>query len=198
MNKYFKILCVGCLLIILTISTSALANVEQKIVTKTQANQAFEYALQYVEHEVAYKLGGRFSIAQYLAALADGKQPGLDIGVDASAVVINAYRSVFPSLLFKPSADSTRYVSDVSSSVIYHYNSIPITEDDLTKGDLVFFKNAAGNIIGVSLFSHFEGNLIHFITASQSAGKVIVSKINMEGNYWKTHFAGYGRLLYAE
>ena len=111
------------------------------LITIEEANQAHDYAMQYVENEVAYLYGGRQSVEAYLAALADGKVPGQDIGADASAVVVNAYRNVIPNIRFflirvkRPVADT--------SSVIANYNSVPISQDELVPGDLIFFKDAS-------------------------------------------------------
>lgn len=195
MTKNMKALALSLLLLLLCLSYTV-ASAEQLLVNEQQVNGAFQYALKYVNHQVAYKLGGRLTVEQYITALAEGQEPGTEIGVDASALVINAYQDVVPNMLFKPHKDSASLAPDVSSSVLYHWNSEPITEEELTKGDLIFFKNTAGNIMGVSLFSHIQGNIIHFITASQSAGKVIISNINMNGDYWSKHFAGFARLKY--
>ena len=94
--------------------------------------------------KMAYLFGGRQSVEAYLTALADGKVPGEEIGVDASAVVVNAYRHVVPNIRFFFDESGKTLVSDATSSLIAKYNSIPITQEELGPGDLIFFKDANG------------------------------------------------------
>ncbi len=167
------------------------------LITIEEANQAHDYAMQYVENEVAYLYGGRQSVEAYLAALADGKVPGQDIGADASAVVVNAYRNVIPNIRFFFDQSQKTLVADATSSVIANYNSVPISQDELVPGDLIFFKDASGNINGIAIFSEIKGEVIHFITASANQGKVVRTNAYFHGAFWTNSFAGYGRLQYA-
>ncbi len=169
---------------------------KQWIVTTGQSNSAFEYAKGYVNNQVAYQYGGRLTVEEYKNALAEGKEPGQDIGVDSSAVVLNAYRSILPDIRFWTNAHQNRTYSDVSSSTLYHWNRKPLAKHQLVPGDLVFFKTTGGNIMGVGLFSHFQGNVIHFIVASANAGQVVLTNVDTNGSYWHNHFAGFGRLQY--
>ncbi len=183
-----------CLLAQLIIVSSV--DARRWISTTQQANNAFEYAMGYVTNQVAYRLGGRLSLTEYAEALAQGKEPGTDIGVDSSAVVLNSYRHHIPNIRFWGNEAQTSTFADVSSSALYHYNSQPLAKEQLVPGDLIFFKNTADRIIGVGLFSHMQGSVIHFIVASANAGQVIITNANTNGAYWRDHFAGFGRLQY--
>lgn len=170
---------------------------EKYLITIEQANQAHDYALQYVSNEVAYLYGGRLSVEAYLAALADGKVPGEEIGADASAVVVNAYRHVIPNIRFFFDETQKALVTDATSGLIANYNSVLISRDQLVPGDLIFFKDAFGNISGVAIFSEFKGDVVHFVTASASRGKVVRTNAYVNGDFWTSSFAGFGRLQYA-
>lgn len=186
----------GLMLTAIITSTAIAAASNQYLITDTQAKQAYEYALAYVKNEVAYLYGGRQSVEAYLDGLAKGKTPGEDIGVDASGLIVNAYRHVIPNIRFYFDQSQTTTVADATSSLLYNFNCKPITQTELQPGDLIFFQNAAGNITGVAVFSHISGDVIHFITASVNAGKVVLTNALLSGNYWKTNFAGFGRLQY--
>lgn len=184
-----------CLLLLIIATTSVTAT-NQWIATSIQAEQAYDYAMEYVTNEVAYLYGGRLQVDQYLQELEAGKQPGIDIGVDASALVVNAYRDNIPSLKFWYDENQTRIVSDATSSILANYNSQTISKDNLIPGDLIFFQNSNGVINGVAIFSHIQGEVIHFITASANAGKVVLTNALLQGDYWNNSFARFGRLLY--
>lgn len=184
------------LLMLMGILTAQTWAANRYLITTEQANQAHDYALRYVENEVAYLFGGRQSVEAYLTALADGKVPGEEIGVDASAVVVNAYRHVVPNIRFFFDESGKTLVSDATSSLIAKYNSIPITQEELDPGDLIFFKDANGSINGIAIFSELRGSVIHFITASANAGKVVRTNAYLNGEFWTTRFAGFGRLQY--
>lgn len=166
----------------------------QLTVSQQQAYQAYEYALEYVNNEVAYLYGGRISVEQYLTELALCKEPGVDIGVDASALVVNSYRNVISDIRFWFDDTKTTTVSDATSNILAEFNSNPLAQSEIVPGDLIFFKNAAGNINGVAIFSHIQGNVIHFITASANKGKVVLTNARLDGNYWADAFGGFGRL----
>ncbi len=169
---------------------------DQLSVSPEQANKAYTYALQYVNNEVAYVFGGRINVQQYLDALSQGLVPGVDIGVDASALVVNSYKTVLPELKFWFDDSRTSKVADATSSILAKYNSKPLEETEVIPGDLIFFKDQGGNITGVAIFSHVEGEVIHFITASASQGKVVLTNARVTGQYWADTFAGFGRLAY--
>ncbi|MFY9203108.1 MAG: hypothetical protein WAO96_05685, partial [Limnochordia bacterium] len=61
---------------------------------------------------------------------------------------------------------------------------------------LIFFKDANGSINGIAIFSELRGSVIHFITASANAGKVVRTNAYLNGEFWTTRFAGFGRLQY--
>ncbi len=154
--------------------------------------------MQYVEHEVAYLFGGRYTIDEYLEAIGDGKEAGIEVGVDSSAVVLNSYRSAIPGILFRIDETGSRLARDISSSALYHYNTRHISLDQVRPGDLIFFKNSAGAITGVGIYSHTKGNnVVHFIVASANSGKVVLTNVVIGGNYWETRVAGFGRLEYS-
>lgn len=165
-------------------------------VSADQSQAALNYAQRYVEHEVAYLLGGRLTVERYLEREAAGEEPGADIGVDASAVVVNAYRAAVPGLRFWTDREQTQMAADAGSRTLYHYSSSPIEYDAVRPGDLVFFQSDTGTIIGVGLFTHSTETSVHFIVASPTAGKVIHTHALKDGDYWQNSFAGFGRLSY--
>lgn len=194
-NKKMKILflCLTCMVMGFSINVSA---TNQMTVTTTQAQAAYDYALQYVNHEVAYMYGGRLTVADYLDALADKQVAGTQIGVDASALVVNSYQAVVPNLGFSFNATQSRVITDATSSILANYNSQSLELEELVAGDLIFFKNSAGNINGVAIFSEVKGDVIFFITASANAGKVVLTNARLNGDYWQGSCAGYARLEY--
>lgn len=168
---------------------------QQWIVTGEQAQQAFDYGMSYVQSEVPYRYGGRQTVEQYQTAAAASQKDNL--GVDSSGMVINAYRSVIPEMRFWTDSNMSRAATDVSSSTLYYHNSRQISLDEAVSGDLIFFQSASGQIMGVGLFSHLQGEVAHFIVASANAGKVILTNAHIEGDYWKNSVAGIGRLQYS-
>ena len=74
------------------------------------ARRALEEALRFAdviyqwegraEQGVAYLWGGRMSVDEYLQAVAEGKRPGVEAGVDASGLVVQAYRAADPAIRF--------------------------------------------------------------------------------------------------
>lgn len=186
---------IAAILIILAVSAQAAAG-NMYLTTTEQANQAHNYALKYVEHEVAYLYGGRMSLETYLAKLEAGLTPGEEIGIDASALVVNAYRHVIPNIRFYFDGSQSTTVADATSSILANYNIKPISQEELVPGDLIFFKSASGNISGAAIFSEIKGRVIYFITASANAGKVILTNALLDGSYWTSSFAGFGRLQY--
>ncbi len=161
-----------------------------------QGQAALNYAQRYVEYETAYLLGGRLTIERYLERKAAGDEPGVDIGVDASAVVVNSYRAAVPSIRFWTNQERTQMAADVGSRTLFHYSSSPIDDDAVRPGDLVFFQNDAGAIIGVGLFTHSTNAAVHFIVASPNAERVIHTHAVKDGDYWQNSFAGFRRLVY--
>lgn len=178
------------ILLVLLLSVSAQA--KQFVVTESQAHGALLYGMQYVEHEVLYLFGGRLSVEDYLRAQSHGRT---NIGVDASAVVVNSYRAQIPGIHFFRGENSNPG-TDTNSTSLYRYNSKPLTKEEVVPGDLVFFKNSEGTIIGVGLFSHFTGDKVAYIVASPNRGKVDVVEVPMSGPYWQGSFAGFFRLQY--
>lgn len=194
--KLTKLTYVLGIVLVLVISTGSTMAGDELTVTTDQAEQAYEYALEYVENEVAYLYGGRLNVEQYLDLLANGYVPGEDIGVDASALVVNAYRQIIPELKFWFDDTKTNTTLDATSKILYLYNCQPLSIEQIEPGDIIFFQNDDGNIIGTAIFSHVSGNVIHFITASSTAGKVVLTNAFLEGDYWLNTFAGFGRLQY--
>lgn len=171
------------------------SSANQLVATTAQAEAAFSYGMEYVSNKVAYKYGGRITVDAYLQALAEGQKPG-DVGVDSSAIIRNAYRSIIPELRFWGDQSQSIKYSDVSSSALYQWNTKPLELDEVHRGDLLFFKNDQGTITGVGLVSHIDDHVIHFIVASANAGTVILTNLDMQGTYWQTSFAGFARLRY--
>ncbi len=188
-------LCLKAFAVVLFVAVVAPAAGAGMEATEEMRLEAVEYARKYVEEEAAFLLGGRFTVDEYLEAVDAGLEPGEEVGVDASAVVRNAYRSVNPDIRFLAWADGPPQ-QDVTSSALYHYNSRPLDQDEAQPGDLLFFENGNGRIIGVGLITDMTYNSVHFITASASAGQVIETHLLFAGDYFQESVAGFGRLTY--
>ena len=50
----------------------------------------------------------------------------------------------------------------------------------------------------MAIYERTVGRNIRFVVASASAGKVVQTGANLDGEYWATRFAGAGRLLRIE
>lgn len=172
----------------------------------SEAQQALAAAKQYVTVEyqiddgmwqgVAYLYGGQDTIPDYLQKIAEGAQPGKQAGIDASGLVINAYQAVYPDLRFSYRANSEEtLVNDASSKTLYLWNVRPLAPEELMPGDLVFFGTEGYGINGVALYAGRQGQLMQIVTASQSQGKVVLTRVRVGGDYWKRSFAGAGRLI---
>lgn len=170
------------------------------------AQQALEAAMQYVNLEyefegepgqgVAYLYGGQDTVTSYLKKIAQGAEPGRQAGIDASGLVINAYREVHPQLTFVHRGNSQETeVKDATSSTLYLWNVEPLTPEELRPGDLVFFGTEGTGINGVALYAGRQGELMQIVTASQSQRKVVMTRIRVGGDYWKRSYAGAGRLI---
>jgi len=147
---------------------------------------------------VAYLWGGRMTLDEYLRAVSAGKKPGVEAGVDASALVVNAYRAADPGRRFRyVSGGEERWSTDATSAVIYEWNTEFVPYTSLRPGDLIFFQDEQGRVTGVALFERLEGPNVHFVVASAGSGKVIRTFLNVNNNYWKTRVKGTGRLLEA-
>lgn len=192
LNMTTKILLVT-LLLVLVVSGAAAANTMEA--SSVLRNLALEAAEEYVEEEVAYLLGGTTTLLDYVMGVRDGRVPGVDIGVDASGLVRNVFRRQQPDMRFfaGPNGPIQR---NVNSAALYHYNSRSLTLDQAEPGDLIFFQNEEGRIIGLGLISRITTSSVHFITASANAGMVIESHALIGGDYWNSSVAGFGRLTY--
>ncbi len=172
------------------------------------ARRALEEALRFAdviyqwegraEQGVAYLWGGRMSVDEYLQAVAEGKRPGVEAGVDASGLVVQAYRAADPAIRFVvESGGGEQRVRDVSSGALYRWNVRTVPVDELRPGDLIFFQNSSGQVSGVAIFERREGPNVHFVVASANSGKVIRTFLNVNNEYWKTRVLGAGQLLEA-
>ena len=158
-------------------------------------SMALDVAHEYVDAEVAYLLGGTTMLIDYLTAAGTDRVPGVDIGVDASALVRNVYRQHQPDMRFYAGSGGP-IQRNVNSASLFHYNTRRLTLNEVEPGDLIFFQNEDQRIIGVGIVSDVTNSSVHFITASASAGQVIESHALIGGDYYNSSVAGYGRLTY--
>ena len=191
------LLSVGCL-VVWTAAAMAFSDAE--------AEQALAAAMEYVTVEyrvdgelhqgVAYLYGGQDTVAAYLDKLKQGAEPGSQTGIDASGLVINAYKAVYPALELVSMAGSRELrVKDASSEALYLWNVRSLSADELRPGDLVFFGTEGRRVTGVALYAGRRGDLMEIVTASQSRGKVVLTTVRIGGDYWDNSFAGAGRLI---
>lgn len=166
--------------------------------------EALRFADVTYEHEgierqgVAYLLGGRISVERYVDAIAQGKAPGVDVGIDASGLVVQAYLAADPAFRFvsRPGGESL-LVRDASSTALYQWNVRTVPVEQLRPGDLIFFQNEGGRVAGVGIFERREGPNVHYIVASANAGRVIKTFNNVNNDYWRTRFLAAGQLLWS-
>lgn len=191
---------------IILLFSSGVQAVEIVQVTSAQAEQALQVAYDYAEFAYSYQgqqytgmpylLGGRTTRAEFEEALIRGESIE-NLGLDASGLVVNCYREVIPDLKFRYQSDRGFVpVSDVNSYALFNWNIVPKPLEELRPGDLIFFKNASGRIMGVGLLVRVTVNQVRCIVASENAGRIMETGMMLEGEYWKTHFAGGGRLTY--
>lgn len=148
------------------------------------------------ERGVAYRFGGRMSVDEFVRAVAEGKRPGAEAGVDASGLVVQAYRAAAPGWRFVEMQGGTaRLVADAGSASLYRWNVRVVPVEELRPGDLIFFKNESGQVSGVAIFERREGPNVHFVVASAGAGKAIRTFLNVNNEYWKTRVLAAGQLL---
>lgn len=195
------------ILTLLVAHSAALAQEPRgSVVSADVAKRALEEALRYtdVRYEfqgerrqgVAYLWGGRMSVDAFLGAVQSGKEPGVEAGADASAVVVNAYRAADPSLRFAVApGGAAALAQDATSRSLYEFNVQLIPIEQLRPGDLLFFSGSDGRVAGVGIFERRQGPNVHFIVASASAGKVIRTFLNINNEYWQTRFLAAGQLL---
>ncbi|HEY8498642.1 MAG TPA: hypothetical protein VIK90_05285 [Limnochordales bacterium] len=167
-------------------------------VSAEQALAALQEALRYVEAGVPYKLGGKATVQQYLALKEQDPQAAAAAGVDASGIVVNAYRAVLPDLtLYAGPPELGRTASYVTSEALFRYNTVPVPLEQVRPGDLLFFRSPGGDTItGVGLVSAVSGRIVRVVVASASRGRVVDIGIDTRGDYWARSVAGLGRLVY--
>ena len=97
------------------------------------AAQAAEEALNYArvqyplngesQQGMPFRLGGQTTLEQFLEAVQNGADPR-SMGVDASGLVVNVYRSVIPGLTFLMQGGPAGLVevTDANSAAIFYWN----------------------------------------------------------------------------
>ncbi|NLG70029.1 MAG: C40 family peptidase [Firmicutes bacterium] len=167
-------------------------------VSAQQALAALEEALRYVEAGVPYQLGGKITLEEYLALKEEDPEAAAARGVDASGVVVNAYRAALPDLtLFAGPPEQGRTTTYVTSEALFRYNTVPVPLEQAQPGDLLFFRSPGGDsITGVGVVSAVSGRIIRVVVASASRGRVVDIGIDTQGDYWARNVAGLGRLIY--
>ena len=204
--KYINITASWILIILVTVACLLIWPSKGLAFSDLEAKQALEAAMEYVTLEydsegelrqgVAYCFGGQDNISNYLSKISQGAEPGKEAGIDASGLVINAYRSVYPALRFVQVSNSRELVvNDANSMTLYLWNVRPLPPEELEPGDLVFFGTDGSGINGVALYAGEQDGRMQIVTASQSQGKVVVTGMRLGGDYWKRSFAGAGRLI---
>ena len=193
---------VAALVAVLVVSTSGAASAAEAGAVQTVSAQvalaALEQALRYVEAGVPYQLGGKITLEEYLALKEADPEAAATRGVDASGVVVNAYRAVLPDLqLLAGPPEQGRKATYVTSDALFRYNTVPVPLEQAQPGDLVFFRSAGGDSIGgVGIVSTISGRIVRVVVASASRGRVVEIGIDTQGDYWARNVAGLGRLIY--
>ncbi|MBO8126864.1 MAG: C40 family peptidase [Firmicutes bacterium] len=179
------------LVIIGTLSAFAAQGYEKYTVTADQGQAAAELAVKYAQAGVPFKLGGQVTLEAFAEA------ENTDDGIDASGLVVNVYKEVLGEVRWAGGGgEEPLLFADVSSSILFNWNTVPVSLEELRAGDLIFFKNSVGKIAGVGIFLAKKGDLVHFVVPSASQGRVIETYLNIKNAYWQQRFAGAGRLTY--
>lgn len=157
---------------------------------------ALQEALRYVEAEVPFVLGGKVSVDRFLELRGADPQAAASAGVDASGLVIQAFRSAVPSLrLYSGPPEEGRTAEHVTSAVLHRYNVVPVSLDQARPGDLLFFRSPqSGQINGVAIVHLVKLPVVRVVVASATQGKVVETGIDTRGTYWAQRVAGLGRL----
>lgn len=210
-------------------ASAAAADDDRRPLTEEEGALLAQAALAYADVEfvaggtvykgMPYLWGGRATVDQLLAAAEafgeDEAVPALaggaaaqptdvlsGVGVDASGLVVNALRQLRPNVRFAAAAGPNRqWLSDATSSLLYHYNVVHIDPAELRAGDFVFFGSVAGDAVsvsGVGVVTGRSGTRVDFVVASARAGRVIHTFARTDGDYWRNHIVGAGRFLLAE
>lgn len=166
------------------------------------AEEALNYArVQYpvegrTEQGMPFRLGGQTTLEEFLEAVQNGADPR-SLGVDASGLVVNVYRSVVPELTFLMQGGSSGLIeaADVSSSAIFYWNVNAVDVEEAMPGDLLFFKGGSGEPAGVAIVTRVSPERVDFVVASAGRGRVIETFARPGGAYWQGNVLGLGRLL---
>lgn len=166
-------------------------------VGEEQARAALQEALRYVEAGVPFRMGGKITLEEFLALKEQDPAAAEQAGIDASGLVVNAFRAVVPDLvLFAGPAEQGRAATYVTSEALFRYNTVPVPLEQARPGDLLFFRSPQGDAVtGVGIVSSVSGAVVRVVVASASRGRVVDVGINTRGEYWATYVAGLGRLV---
>lgn len=168
-------------------------------VSEERALAAVQEALKYAQAGVPYRSGGKITLQEYLALKEQNPEAAATAGIDASGLVVNAFRAVLPDLvLFSGPPEQGRRATYVTSLALFRYNTVPVPLEQVRPGDLVFFRSPEGDaIVGVGIVSAVRGPVVRVVVASASRGRVADVGIDTRGEYWARNVAGVGRLVYA-
>lgn len=178
-------------------------------VTEAQALQALEQGVQYAlfRYEVGgeertgvpYREGGKVTLEEFARVVRDEPARVEQVGIDASGLVINAYRAVIPAIRFFTGPTGLEGLARVvNSRTLFAFNSRPVSLEQARPGDLLFFRSPrTGEITGVAMLAERQPGVVRVVVASASRGRVAQVSIRTDGEYWRSRVAGLGRLLYA-
>ncbi len=170
------------------------------------AAQAAEEALNYArvqyplngesQQGMPFRLGGQTTLEQFLEAVQNGADPR-SMGVDASGLVVNVYRSVIPGLTFLMQGGPAGLVevTDANSAAIFYWNVNAVDLEEAVPGDLLFFKGASGDPTGVAIITRIGPDRVDFVVASARQGRVVETFAWPGSAYWQGNILGLGRLL---
>ncbi|BAS25996.1 NlpC/P60 family protein [Limnochorda pilosa] len=170
------------------------------------AAQAAEEALSYArlsypvgdetQQGMPFKLAGQTTLQEFLDAVQAGADPG-SMGVDASGLVVNVYRSVVPGLTFlwQATESGLSEATDASSQALFYWNVDAVDLASAVPGDLLFFKGRSGDPQGVAIITRLSPERVDFVVASARAGKVVETFARPGGTYWQENVLAMGRLL---
>lgn len=121
------------------------------------------------------------------------------VGVDASGVVVNALRTLYPDVRFAATAgDEPTWWADATSALLYQFNTVHLDPAELRAGDLVFFGGTVDGevyVSGVGVVTGRSGTRVDFVVASAREGRVIHTFARTDGDYWRGNIVGAGRFL---
>ncbi len=114
-------------------------------------------------------------------------------GFDCSGLVVWAYRQAQPGIKFRNGKTAG---PDATADTLYYYNVVPLTNEEIRPGDLMFFTCDAARITHIGLFVRWvNNNEFELLHVSASRAQVVRDVWPLEGKKGNEWFVGAGRMV---